>query len=76
MEARKSSPLEYKHRFYPTESHGTIAEKAYYDGMRFLYPEWDIAESDTSAALIKQHYHAIGVRLGYDGVPPLGLVSG
>jgi predicted alpha/beta superfamily hydrolase len=75
MEARKPSALEYKHVFYPTESHGTIAAKAYYDGMRYLYPEWDIAESDTSAALIEQHYHAIGVRLGYDVQPPLGLVS-
>jgi pimeloyl-ACP methyl ester carboxylesterase len=73
--AKKPSTLEYDHVFYPTETHGSIAAKAYYDGMRYLYPEWDIAESDTSAALIKQHYQAITVRLGYDVEPPLGMVS-
>jgi predicted alpha/beta superfamily hydrolase len=71
----KPSTLEYKHMFYPTENHGTIAAKAYYDGMRYLYPAWDIAESDTSAALIKQHYEAMAVRLGYSVLPPLGMVS-
>jgi predicted alpha/beta superfamily hydrolase len=75
MAAKKPSTLGYKHMFYATESHGTIAAKAYYDGMRYLYPEWNIAESDTSAALIKQHYQAMAVRLGYNVVPPLGLVN-
>lgn len=75
LEAKKPSTLQYKHTFYPTESHGSVAAKAYYDGMRYLYPEWDVAESDTSAALIKQHYQAMDVRLGYDVEPPLGMVS-
>jgi predicted alpha/beta superfamily hydrolase len=75
ISARKPPTLEYKHMFYPTESHGSVAAKAYYDGMRYLYPEWNIAESDTSVALIKQHYQTMGVRLGYDVEPPLGMVS-
>ena len=75
LEAKKPSTLQYKHMFYPTESHGSVAAKAYYDGMRYLYTEWDIAETDTSAALIKQHYHAIGVSLASDVEPPLGMVS-
>lgn len=75
ISAKKPPTLQYKHMFYPTESHGSVTAKAYYDGMRYLYPEWDIAESDTSAALIKQHYQAMSVRLGYDVEPPLGMVS-
>jgi predicted alpha/beta superfamily hydrolase len=72
---KKPSTLQYKHAFYSTESHGSVAAKAYYDGMRYLFPEWDITESDTSATLIKQHYHAMAVRLGYAVEPPLGMVS-
>jgi predicted alpha/beta superfamily hydrolase len=72
----KSKPisLQYQHSFYSTESRGSIAAKAYYDGMRFLYPAWDKAESDDSAALIRKHYKLMADRLGYDVQPPLGMV--
>jgi predicted alpha/beta superfamily hydrolase len=75
MATSKPVSLQYKHAFYPTESHGSIAAKAYYDGMRYLYPAWDKLDSDNSAALIKQHYKATADRLGYDVEPPLGMVS-
>jgi hypothetical protein len=75
MRANKHSTIHYKHVYYPTESHGSVAAKAYYDAMRYLYPEWDISEKDTSALLIKQHYERLSLRLGYDVQPPLGMVS-
>ena len=43
--------------------------------MRFLYPQWNIATSDTSAALITAHYQQIADRLGYAVQPPLGMVQ-
>ena len=75
MKANKPSSLSYEHVFYPTENHGRIAAKAYYDALRYIYPEWTVAEGDTSAALIKKHYHAMALRLGYDVQPPLSVVS-
>lgn len=75
MKTSKPISLQYRHVFYSTESHGSIAAKAYYDAMRYLYPAWNKLESDNSAALIKQHYKAMADRLGYDVEPPLGMVS-
>jgi len=71
----KASSLEWAHTFYPHETHGSIAAKAYYDGLRFLYPQWNPPEENRSAASIKRHYAAISNRLGYDVQPPLGMVS-
>jgi hypothetical protein len=73
--ARKAANLEWAHSFYPNETHGSVAGKAYYDGLRFLYPEWNAPEEDRSAASIQRHYAALSSRLGYDVEPPLGLVS-
>jgi len=75
LKAKKPSGLTYWHQFYPGETHGSIAAKAYYDGLRFLYPDWNIADTDTSAAKIRQHYKAISLRLGYDAQPGMGMVS-
>jgi uncharacterized protein len=75
IKANKPASLNYEHVSYPTESHGSIATKAYYDAMRYIYPEWTVAESDTNAALVKKHYHTMALRLGYDVQPPLSIVS-
>jgi tetratricopeptide (TPR) repeat protein len=61
--------------FYPNETHGSVATKAYYDGLRFLYPQWNAPEENRSAASIRSHYAAMSDRLGYDVQPPFGLVS-
>jgi len=73
--ARKPANFEWAHVFYPKETHGSIAAKAYYDGLRFLYPQWNAPDENRSAASIRSHYAAISSRLGYDVQPPLGLVS-
>jgi len=67
--------LESNYRYYPAERHGSIAARAYYDGLRFLFPSWDITSTDTSAALVKAHYRKIGERLGYSVQPPLGMTA-
>ena len=73
--AHKVPPFEWKHAFYPQETHGSIAAKAYYDGLRFLYPLWDAPEEKRSAASIRSHYAAMSRRLGYDVQPPFGMVG-
>jgi hypothetical protein len=72
---RKTPNFEWRHAFYPDETHGSIAAKAYYDGLRFLYPQWNAPEGKRSAASIRNHYAAMTRRLGYDVQPPLGMVS-
>jgi predicted alpha/beta superfamily hydrolase len=75
LDGRKTTNFEWAHTFYPNETHGSIAAKAYYDGLRFLYPQWNAPEENRSAASIRSHYAAISRRLGYDVQPPFGLVS-
>jgi len=75
LKEKRPAGLSYSHRFYVTETHGSIAAKAYYDGLRFLYPDWNITETDSSANLIRQHYQRLSDRLGYLTQPPLGMVS-
>jgi predicted alpha/beta superfamily hydrolase len=74
LKSKKPAGLTYSHRFYPDETHGSVAAKAYYDGLRFLFPQWNIAETDSSAALIRRHYQQMSERLGYTVEPPFGLV--
>jgi len=73
--AHKAGSFEWEHRFYPNETHGSVAAKSYYDGLRFLYPQWNAPEENRSATSIRSHYAAMSSRLGYDVQPALGLVS-
>ena len=75
LEARKAQGLPWTHLYYPGETHGSIAAKAYYDGLRFLYPEWNVSDEDRTAESIKSHYRKMSDRLGYDVQPPFGMVS-
>lgn len=74
MKTRPKS-LTYQHTFYPTENHGTIVAKAYYDAIRFAYPDWDVGDDSVSAKRIEGHFAKIGQRLGYDVQPPSQLVA-
>ncbi|MEZ0469790.1 alpha/beta hydrolase-fold protein [Luteimonas salinilitoris] len=76
LEAKTSPSFQWAHMFYSNETHGSVAAKAYYDGLRFLYPQWNVPEENRSAASIRSHYAALSDRLGYDVQPPFGLVSG
>lgn len=75
LKVQNVSGLHWAHTFYPDETHGSIAAKAYYDGLRFLYPQWNVPEENRSAGSIKRHYAEMSRRLGYDVQPPLGLTS-
>lgn len=76
FEARKARGAPWSHAYYPNETHGSIAAKAYYDGLRFLYPQWNVEDPDRTAGSIKNHYRKMSDRLGYNVQPPYGLVSG
>lgn len=76
LEARKARGFPWAHAYYPNETHGSIAAKAYYDGLRFLYPQWNVDDPNRTAESIRSHYRRMSDRLGYDVQPPFGLVSG
>lgn len=76
LEAGKARRFPWAHTYYPNETHGSVSAKAYYDGLRFLYPQWNVAEPNPTAESIRSHYRRMAERLGYDVQPPFGLVSG
>lgn len=76
LDARKARGFPWTHVHYPNETHGSIAAKAYYDGLRFLYPQWNVEDPNRTAESIRNHYRRMSDRLGYDVQPPFGLVSG
>jgi len=75
LAAHKAPGFHWTHAYYPGETHGSIAAKAYYDGLRYLYPQWNPPEENRTAASINRHYAVMSSRLGYDVEPPLGLVG-
>ncbi|HZY39414.1 MAG TPA: alpha/beta hydrolase-fold protein, partial [Mucilaginibacter sp.] len=58
------------HINYPLENHGSQPPKAFFDGIRFIYPDWGIAITDTTLALVKAHYRRLSERYGYTIDPP------
>lgn len=76
LEAGRARGFPWAHAYYPNETHGSIAAKAYYDGLRFLYPQWSVEDAEPTAESIRLHYGKMSHRLGYDVQPPFGLVSG
>lgn len=68
--------LNTKYIYYPDETHISEPVKAFYDGLRFIYPDWylpynssafkKIMNSDT----IISHYKKLSERYGYKVIPP------
>ena len=75
LAAHKATGFHWTRAYYPNETHGSIAAKAYYDGLHYLYPQWNPPEENRTAASISRHYATMSSRLGYDVQPPLGLVG-
>ncbi len=73
---QKKGTLAYKRMFYPEESHISEPVKAFYDGIRFLYPAWHLPYNSSafkktmSSAVIKDHYAMLSKQYGYNVIPP------
>jgi predicted alpha/beta superfamily hydrolase len=76
LRSRQPKELVYKRLFYPDETHTTEPVKAFYDGIRFLYPSWHLPYSTTAfrntmtADSIKNHFKRLSDMYGYTVVPP------
>jgi predicted alpha/beta superfamily hydrolase len=71
----KVEDLKWKRQFYPEETHISEPVKAFYDGIRFLYPAWHLAYSSSAfratmtSKIIKDHYASLSKEYGYNVIP-------
>jgi predicted alpha/beta superfamily hydrolase len=74
--AKKNSALKYKRMFYPGETHISEPVKAFYDGIRFIYPEWHLPYNSSAfrktinSQVVKQQYARLSSAYGYNVIPP------
>jgi predicted alpha/beta superfamily hydrolase len=67
--------LEYKRQFYPEETHISEPVKAFYDGIRFIYPNWHLPYNSSAfrktmnSKIIKDHFEALSKKYGYKVIP-------
>jgi predicted alpha/beta superfamily hydrolase len=72
----KTAAFSYKRMFYPEETHISEPVKAFYDGIRFVYPAWHLPYNSSAfrktltSAVVKQHYAQLSKTYAYDVVPP------
>ena len=68
--------LKYKRMFYPEETHISEPVKAFYDGIRFIYPNWHLPYNSSafkrtmSSKIIIDHYNELSKSYGYKVIPP------
>jgi predicted alpha/beta superfamily hydrolase len=73
---QKKATFKYKRMFYPEETHISEPVKAFYDGIRFVYPDWHLPYNSSAfkktmnSSVIKEHYAQISKAYGYNVIPP------
>lgn len=66
----------YKRMFYPEETHISEPVKAFYDAIRFVYPDWHLPYNSSAfrktlnSAMVKDHYAKLSRLYGYIVIPP------
>jgi hypothetical protein len=74
----KKNPSAPKTRYisYPAESHISVPVKAFYDGIRHIYPGWHLPYSTSafrqtmSSDIIIKHYQQLSATYRYNVIPP------
>jgi predicted alpha/beta superfamily hydrolase len=75
LKEKLAGNLQYKRMFYPEETHISEPVKAFYDGIRFVYPNWHLPYNSSafrktmSSKIIKEHYAELSKAYGYTVVP-------
>jgi predicted alpha/beta superfamily hydrolase len=71
----------YKRFFYPEETHLSEPVKAFYDGLRLIYPNWYLPYNSSAfkksmtSKMILDHYRELTKKYGYNVVPPLDEIN-
>ena len=66
LEAHPSSGIEWKYMQMESENHGSVPHKTIYDGLEFIYTDWQLtADKTNNLAAIEAHYKHINEKYGY-----------
>jgi predicted alpha/beta superfamily hydrolase len=75
LQKKNVKGFKFTHAFYPNETHISEPVKAFYDGIRFVYPEWHLPYNSSafkkamSSKIIKDHYLKLSASYNYNVVP-------
>jgi len=67
--------LKFKRAFYPEETHISEPVKAFYDGIRWVYPNWHLNYNSSAfrkimtAKMIREHFNELSNIYGYNTIP-------
>lgn len=69
LKKNKLQSLKYKYVYYPDESHISEPVKAFYDGIRFVYPDWYPPQTNNTTPLtynyFEKYYDSLSKQYGY-----------
>ncbi|MEO8174733.1 MAG: hypothetical protein ABI581_16675, partial [Sediminibacterium sp.] len=78
---KKQDGLLFSYVDYPGEAHAAVPIKAFYDGIRLIYPEWYMPLSNAafkqnlSSEIVKNHYRKLSTAYGYTVIPPVDEIN-
>jgi hypothetical protein len=77
VEAGNASGVRYAFRYYPNDSHGSVPLISEYDALRFIFDGFqpDLFRALESPAYVQEHFAKISRQLGYQFLPPEGMVD-
>ncbi len=75
----KLQNLKFKYVYYPDESHISEPVKAFYDGLRFIYPGWFPPQTNDPAtqtySYFEKYYDTLSKQYGYTIKPPEEVIN-
>jgi predicted alpha/beta superfamily hydrolase len=79
LKKNKLQNLKFKYVYYPDESHISEPVKAFYDGIRFIYPDWYPPQTNNAAPLnysyFETYYNNLSKQYGYTIKPPEDAIN-
>lgn len=78
LKKRNIKGLDFKYIPYLTESHMTVPIKSYYDGLRFIYKQWQLPpvnDEQVNATIVMKHYKDLSQRFGYPILPDEAFIN-
>jgi predicted alpha/beta superfamily hydrolase len=81
LKKQEAPALRFKYNYYPGETHIAEPVKAFYDGIRYIYPDWYLPYNSSAfrktmtAKMVKDQYEHLSVKYGYHVIPPQDEVN-
>jgi len=76
LKQKRIEGLQHTYNYYPNETHISEPVKAFYDGIRFIYPEWFLNYNSSAfrktitAKMLKDHYLKLSQKYRYNVIAP------